>query len=185
MPLTPTQHLLLSRAAQHADHLITPPETMSPRSFQTSTAHLLRLGLAEPVTPKRRSRGGTEEPGGGLRITAAGLHALGPADGATLMPSATKPEALKASAAPKSRARRKRALLLERLGQEHGASLAELVTAMGWLPHTTWATLSRLRGAGHPITRCKREDGTSAYRISITNSPADAAPATSAAQEAC
>lgn len=37
-----------------------------------------------------------------------------------------------------------------------GATLAELVTATGWLPHTTRAALTGLRKKGHLIERSKR-----------------------------
>jgi hypothetical protein len=41
-----------------------------------------------------------------------------------------------------------------------GASLDELVTATGWLPHTTRAALTGLKKKGKVITKGKRDDVT-------------------------
>ncbi|NNM74053.1 DUF3489 domain-containing protein [Enterovirga aerilata] len=65
----------------------------------------------------------------------------------------------------------KQTLILELLGRAEGASIAELMNATGWLPHTTRAALSRLRSAGTPLLKSSREDGTAAYRI-VTEEPA-------------
>ena len=51
--------------------------------------------------------------------------------------------------------------LLER---EQGATLAELVEATGWLPHTTRAALTGLKKKGHTLSKGKRDDVT-CYRI--------------------
>ncbi|MGA0594584.1 DUF3489 domain-containing protein [Enterovirga sp. CN4-39] len=59
----------------------------------------------------------------------------------------------------------KRTMVLELLGRAEGASIAELMSATGWLPHTTRAALSRLRSAGTLLLKSSREDGTTAYRI--------------------
>lgn len=56
-------------------------------------------------------------------------------------------------------------LILQLLERAEGASLAELIEATGWLPHTTRAALSRLRSAGKPLAKSKRQDGTTMYRI--------------------
>jgi hypothetical protein len=46
------------------------------------------------------------------------------------------------------------------LSRPDGATLAELIAATGWLPHTTRAALTGLRKRGHAIERFKREDTT-------------------------
>ena len=51
--------------------------------------------------------------------------------------------------------------LLER---EQGATLAEMVEATGWLPHTTRAALTGLKKKGRAIAKDKRDDVT-CYRI--------------------
>ena len=51
----------------------------------------------------------------------------------------------------------KQALVLGLLRRKQGASLAELVAATSWLPHTTRAALTRLRQGGHDLQKEKRE----------------------------
>jgi Fic family protein len=63
-----------------------------------------------------------------------------------------------------SRAGTKQSQVVQLLQQEGGATLAELVTATGWLPHTTRAALTGLRKKGHLIAKDKRGDET-CYRI--------------------
>ena len=47
----------------------------------------------------------------------------------------------------------KTAVIIELLGRAGGASLAELVVATNWQPHTTRAALTGLRKKGHTIAR--------------------------------
>lgn len=54
--------------------------------------------------------------------------------------------------------------VLELLRREQGATLAELVAATNWLPHTTRAALTGLRKKGHRLERSKRGEAT-CYRI--------------------
>ena len=58
----------------------------------------------------------------------------------------------------------KAGLVLGLLKREQGATLAELVEATGWLPHTTRAALTGLRKKGHAIEKTKRDDVT-CYRL--------------------
>lgn len=50
------------------------------------------------------------------------------------------------------------------LKREDGATLAELIAATGWLPHTTRAALTGLRKKGHVIERSRLGEDT-CYRI--------------------
>ncbi len=45
--------------------------------------------------------------------------------------------------------------VLALLSRDDGATLAELVAATGWQPHTTRAALTGLRKKGHPVTSDK------------------------------
>lgn len=54
--------------------------------------------------------------------------------------------------------------VLALLHRAQGATLAEMMEATGWLPHTTRAALTGLRKKGHAIEKSKREDVT-CYRI--------------------
>lgn len=67
---------------------------------------------------------------------------------------------------------RKTDRLIAMLRAEQGASIEEISTELGWLPHSTRAALTGLRKAGHDIERLKLDDGPSRYRISSSRSPA-------------
>ena len=58
----------------------------------------------------------------------------------------------------------KSAQVVALLQRDTGATLPDLITATGWLPHTTRAALTGLRKKGHAIVRTKR-DGTTCYHI--------------------
>ncbi len=72
----------------------------------------------------------------------------------------------------------KKALVLALLQRPGGATLEEIVTATGWLPHTTRAALTGIRKKGVGVERSKGEDGLSKYRIpgspDTGTAPADA-----------
>ena len=65
----------------------------------------------------------------------------------------------------------KQSQLIDLLGQESGASLAAIVEATGWLPHTARAALTGLRKKGHAIERFRSDDETR-YRIATVPSGA-------------
>ena len=58
----------------------------------------------------------------------------------------------------------KQSVLINLLSREGGTSLAVIVEATGWLPHTTRAALTGLRKKGHTIERF-RGDAETRYRI--------------------
>ena len=62
----------------------------------------------------------------------------------------------------------KLALAVGLIRRDHGATLAELVAATGWLAHTTRAALTGLRKRGYAVTidRSDKERG-SIYRIGV------------------
>jgi hypothetical protein len=66
---------------------------------------------------------------------------------------------------PPTRGPTKQAVVIGLLQREGGATLADLVVATGWLPHTTRAALTRLRQAGHVLDKTTGETGATAYRI--------------------
>ena len=51
-------------------------------------------------------------------------------------------------------------IVLDLLQRADGATLAELVEATGWLPHTTRAALTGLRKKGHVLEKSKRDVAT-------------------------
>ena len=67
---------------------------------------------------------------------------------------------------PSPRPQSKTAVIVELLRRTGGASLAELVVATGWQPHTTRAALTGLRKKGHTIARDSVE-GITRYAIAL------------------
>ena len=86
------------------------------------------------------------------RRTAAKGSRKGPAEPAAAVADNAAP-------APDRARQTKQALVLGLLRRKQGASLAELVAATSWLPHTTRAALTRLRHGGHDLQKEKRETG--------------------------
>ena len=83
--------------------------------------------------------------------------------GTNVSPAAVSPTS---PPAPKPASGAKTAAVLALLEREQGATLAELIAATGWLPHTTRAALTGLRKKGHVIERSKRGEET-CYRITL------------------
>ncbi len=59
----------------------------------------------------------------------------------------------------------KSTLVRDMLQRPQGATIAQIVAATGWLPHTTRAALSGLKKKGHKITSDKAEDQERVYRV--------------------
>jgi hypothetical protein len=154
-----TQLVLLSAASQRDDHCLVPPTGPKRSHAQRAVAKLLEVGLVKEIRAKagapiwRRD----EETGHAytLKLTAVGVnaiavdetppsqeeverradHPLGAAD--------PQPGAARVPMSPRSGT--KIAEVISVLQRGDGATLAELVAATGWLPHTTRATLTGLR----------------------------------------
>ncbi|MHA6724325.1 DUF3489 domain-containing protein, partial [Sphingomonas sp. RS2018] len=90
-------------------------------------------------------------------VTQAGLAAIGIEDG----DGADDGSAPAPASAPVAALRvTKASTVLSLLQRDGGATLAELIEATGWLPHTTRAALTGLRKKGHAVVRGKRGDQT-------------------------
>jgi hypothetical protein len=166
--LTDTQCVLLSSAAARDNGSLCPlPDTLTaPKpAIAKSIASLQQRGLVEEretgeAASVHRTDGDLRY---GVFITDAGLAAIGageapspaPADNAATTPS---------PAAPKPARSSKTEAVIALLTREVGATMAELIAATGWLPHTTRAALTGLRKKGHVIERTKRGEET-CYRI--------------------
>ncbi|GHA98250.1 hypothetical protein GCM10009069_21380 [Algimonas arctica] len=59
----------------------------------------------------------------------------------------------------------KQAKLVAMLSRKSGVTLAKASEALGWLPHTTSATMTGLRKRGYAITRTERSNKDSVYAI--------------------
>jgi hypothetical protein len=161
--LSDTQAILLTHAAQNDTASLYPlPQTLRRGGGMIKAiAALVSAGYVEERE--------THEPGAvhrtdgdlryGIFATAAGLAAIGIVDGEQGAAQPPSPEP--ATAAPRVT---KTSTVVALLSQPAGATLPELITATGWLPHTTRAALTGLRKRGHVIVRYSR-DGATCYRI--------------------
>jgi hypothetical protein len=194
MKLTDTHLVLLSAAAQHADRLLVRPDAMTDSAARKLAVRLLRAGLVEQVTAGSYPPHWLMDDGGpvDIRITAAGLSAIGIADepaGAAaeqpqpvLDPGSPPGDDAEDSAGaaaeqtgparnPKRLPRHqprtgtKQALILDLLHRAEGASIDDLIAATGWLPHTSRAALTGLRQKGYALRKSKGADGRTRYRI--------------------
>jgi hypothetical protein len=95
-------------------------------------------------------------------ITDAGRLAINVDADEASRPAATDKPAK--TSEPKPERQTKSAAVVTLLQREEGATLAEMVEATGWLPHTTRAALTGLKKKGHVIDKGKRGD-TTCYRI--------------------
>ena len=59
----------------------------------------------------------------------------------------------------------KTSLVLQMLQRPEGATIAHVVAATGWLPHTTRAALTGLKKKGHQLTSEKAEGEERVYRV--------------------
>ena len=135
-------------ASQHHGRILL-PETMTPLAAKRLLGRLLKRALVESC-----DGAGTD----GHALTPAGYTVIG-----MTAPTDSVPPEADDTALPKAAS--KREVVLALLVRTEGASLAELIAATGWLPHTTRAALSRLRSAGQVLAKTLREDGVTAYRI--------------------
>ncbi len=140
--LSDTQSVILSAAAQRTDHFALP----LPKSLKGGAAHkvvnaLVDKGLLIEVRANRKLNDPVwRETDDGrlvtLVVTDAGLAAIGIETEASKEPAA---EAIQPSAPKERRAREgtKQALVIEMLRRHEGATIAEIVKATRWAPHTT------------------------------------------------
>ncbi len=171
MELTEQHRNLLQVAAHRDDGLLARPEKLFGAAMRRMGDRLLAGGVAETV-PAGESKphwfGNAEEGPTGLRITEAGrILVSGLAGAIDAAPERVETEITTSAAARASatthRHGTKRALLVELLRRDGGATLDALAEALGWQPHTVRAALTRLRQDGVTIDRVPGEGGT-AYR---------------------
>lgn len=170
-PLSDMQLILLASANQRDDGSVLPtPASIADQNARVRLAIkalLSRALIAEALTRSADQCWREEEDQRvGLFITDAGKDAIVALDapqGVAAGNSPTEP-ALGQSTTSSPRSGSKQEALVERLRQENGATIDELTTAFGWLPHTTRAVISGLRKKGYAVENI-RKDGLSRYRI--------------------
>ena len=193
--LNDKQLVLLSAASQRDDHCLVPPAGPKRAQGRRALARLLEAGLVKGIRAKAGAPIWRRDDDTGqtyaLKLTAAGAKAIavdetgsfeGEAERRPDHPIVSvdrKPEPCSDSAAaidkrnsyvaspPTSpRGGTKIAQVIELLQRGDGATLAELVAATGWLPHTMRAALTGLRKRGYAVgmDRADKARG-SVYRI--------------------
>jgi hypothetical protein len=199
--LTETQIALLSAAAQRDDRCFAVLANLKAGAAQKIAAKLIGAGLAKEIKAKPGTPVWRQDEGAGqsyaLKLTAAGVKATPAGDHSASDYSSEDsekrtPEVSQIAAevpttnvmqpsAP--RAGTKLARILGLLQRDCGATLKELISATGWLPHTTRAALTGLRKRRYAVTidRSNKERG-SAYRIR-SEEPIDVEQAGSSSDE--
>ena len=176
--LTDTQLIVLSKAVQREDGAAEIPVRMNKGAALKIGASLVARRLmrevrAKPGMPVWRTIAQGRRIS--LIITRAGRNSIGVAtDAAPTLPPIAAKSAKRATGAAKiespaiadlPRSGSKQALLVAMLAKDKGATLAALVEATGWLPHTTRAAMTGLRKRGFAIERIHHEKLGSLYRI--------------------
>lgn len=159
--LNDTQLILLTAAAGRSSGSLKPlPDSIAgagDRATKAITA-LLKQGFAEEretndAVSVHRDDGDIRY---GVFITEAGLAVIDTGRGVEVEEPAP--------ADPKPERQSKSAAVIALLARNYGATMADLIAATDWLPHTTRAALTGLRKKGHIIERGKRGEETF-YRI--------------------
>ena len=176
--LTDTQLVMLSAAAQREDRCLVAPPTLKRGAAQKVGKKLISAGLAKETNAKRNDPiwRCDEEPGVSyaLKLTAAGAKAIGIDEEIEPQNARSEEGALEncdqAAVSSKVQARdlpqpmepvpagpsaprggSKLAQVIELLQRDHGATIDELIAAMGWLAHTTRAALTGFGKRGYVL----------------------------------
>ncbi|MBR0660638.1 DUF3489 domain-containing protein [Neoroseomonas oryzicola] len=188
--LTAAQLLILTTAVQGPDHVVLPlPPTIRARggAQRNLLGALLKTELVEEVPVNdatiawRTDKAGQQH---GLRLTAAGLGAASaPVVAAEAAGAGADKEDIAHSTggdaavvdepaadqvtqdAPPPRPTGKLGEVLRAISAEAGATLAEITTLTGWLPHTARAAVTGLRKRGYDVALIQ-QNGRKAYRLS-------------------
>ena len=183
--LTDTQIKVLTSALGRADGMVIRPEALNRTAVVKVAAKLLDQALVQEVPAKLGTPIWRMDDDGrafSLKILKAG-RVIVQAPGAGPKSAAEKPVAAMAVARPSAAAATKaepaeltiavgqcksgskREMVLALLQRQGGATIGDLMTATGWLPHTTRAALSGLRKRNLVLERFRDEELTTRYRI--------------------
>jgi hypothetical protein len=189
--LIDAQRIVLSGAAQRDDGAAMLPERLTEKAAQKLAATLIAKGLVRELRARadmpvwRRNEAGRAI---ALVVTKLGREAIkGDGDrqkddtaADASAPSIASAEPAQIAASSRSertipRQGSKLAEVMALLGRKQGVGIEELMSATGWLPHTTRAALTGLRKRGFAIERSRTEKGASVYRIVLAAAQALAA----------
>ena len=167
--LTATQRNMLAVAAQRKDRCIELSPDLRGNAARVFAAKLIDAGLAREMRTKdglpvwRRDQDTSREYS--LKLTALGIRIVAEEPRSVERPANNSPRP--ASLSPRESSKLSQVMLM--LWQESGVTVQGISEAMGWLPHTTRATLTGLRKRGVHIIRLTREgERSSSYRIEVS-----------------
>lgn len=151
--LSPLQHDLLAAASKRPGHGILPPvaDDFTSATVKRSIRALLRRGLIAEITATIGDASPVSQNTKTHVITGAGLAAIGARGEAPATASQSEAAAVAEAGSSPARPAGKLGLLLDAVGRNAGASLADLAGMTGWLPHTTRAAVARLRKRGYDV----------------------------------
>lgn len=187
--LTEAQRAVLTAATGRPEGAVILPARLKGRPAQILAEALLAKGFVREVRAKGElpvwRKDDTTGKSFTLVLTKAGRAAVadsvveqpGPAAPPIAAHPADAPGTAPASPAPRRSS--KLAIVIDLLRRDTGASIADMMVATGWLPHTTRAMLTGLRQRGYLLTRDAGEGG-SVYRIVADGASAGAAQADTA-----
>jgi hypothetical protein len=169
--LSDMQLMLLTTACQREDgSLLPPPESLGEQAARIRKAveALINKGLAAEkkgmaAVQSWRTDGDLNF---GVVITNAGRAIIDPPVGADTPLHAGENDMVEYAGTAAEPRITKQSMLIDLLKREGGASLDEIVSATGWLPHSSRAALTGLRKKGHEIAK-ERIDGTTRYQIKV------------------
>jgi hypothetical protein len=189
--LIDAQRIVLSGAAQRDDGAAMLPERLTEKAAQKLAATLIAKGLVRELRARadmpvwRRNEAGRAI---ALVVTKLGREAIKgdgdrqkddtAADASAPSIASAEPSQIAASSRSERTIPRQGSKLAEvmaLLGRKQGVGIEELMSATGWLPHTTRAALTGLRKRGFAIERSRTEKGASVYRIVLAAAQALAA----------
>ena len=164
--LTITQRNMLSVAAQRADRCVEPSPELRGSAARAFATKLIDAGLVREIRLKDGLPVWRHDKDAGqnycLKLTALGVK-IASENADTIQPDANTRSNFKSSP-PREHSKLSQVMLM--LSQEGGSTVEEVSNAMGWLPHTTRATLTGLRKRGIQIIRLTHEgERSSFYRI--------------------
>ena len=147
--LTETQTIILTAGAQRPDNIALPlPKGLAGAAAKMAVTKMIECGWLQEVDANlRRGEPLWRETGDGhgttLVVTDAGLLAIGIEPGVKTVVAIREHAAKTAKPNPPiQRAGTKQAMLIEMLQAPEGASIAEIVTATGWMAHTVRGAIS-------------------------------------------
>jgi len=193
--LNDTQLVLLGAASQREDHCLTFPSGARLALARKAANKLLAAGFVREVRARKDAPIWRHEEETGrtfaLKLTAAGLNAIAAdaqdsvdtlhrepsvVDEVETTPTSIACQAVDGEQSPElealaaspvaPRSGTKIDDVVKMLSRSEGATIDAIVTATGWLPHTTRAALTGLRKRGYAIDRSGSADGKpSVYRL--------------------